>query len=33
MAGQYIFTMLRLTESYGAKTVLKDIGLGTLKPR
>src|SRR5690242_2160127 len=27
MAGQYIFTMLGLTKSYGTKTVLKDINL------
>ena len=27
MAGQYIFTMLGMTKSYGTKTVLKDIGL------
>ncbi len=27
MAGQYIFTMLHMTKSYGARTVLKDISL------
>ncbi len=27
MASQYIFTMLGLTKNYGARTVLKDIGL------
>ncbi|MEN6626461.1 MAG: energy-dependent translational throttle protein EttA [Candidatus Sumerlaeia bacterium] len=27
MAGQYIFTMLHMTKSYGPKTVLKDISL------
>ena len=27
MAGPYVFTMLGMTKSYGARTVLKDIGL------